>query len=43
MPFQCRRVGAELNLARRLTAKAISGLVPFARYIKALMALKYGY
>jgi len=33
-------VGAELNLATRLTANAISDLVPFARYINAPMALK---
>ncbi|KAK9124163.1 hypothetical protein Sjap_013765 [Stephania japonica] len=40
-PFQCLRVGEELYLASRLTAKAISGLVQFARYISAPIALKY--
>ena len=30
-PLQCLLVGAELNLANRLTANAISGLVPFAK------------
>ncbi|KAK9167068.1 hypothetical protein Scep_002259 [Stephania cephalantha] len=41
-PFQCLRVGDELYLASRLTAKAMSGLVQFARYISAPIALKYG-
>ncbi|KAK9115980.1 hypothetical protein Sjap_014927 [Stephania japonica] len=41
-PFQCLRVAEELYLASRLTAKAISGLVQFARYISAPIALKYG-
>ena len=42
IPFQCLRVGQELNLANKFTAKAISGLVLFARYISAPMALRYG-
>ncbi|KAK9114389.1 hypothetical protein Syun_021186 [Stephania yunnanensis] len=42
IPFQCLRVGEELYLASRLTAKAMSGLVQFARYISAPIALKYG-
>jgi hypothetical protein len=36
-------VGATLNLASKFTAKAISGLVLFARYISAPIALRYGY
>jgi hypothetical protein len=36
-------VGAALYLASRITAKAISGLLLFARYISALMTLRYGY
>ncbi len=42
IPFQCLRVGDELNLANRLTAKAISGRVQLARYIRAPIALRYG-
>jgi hypothetical protein len=36
-------VGAALYLVSLFTAKAISGLVLLARYISALMALRYGY
>jgi hypothetical protein len=36
-------VGAALNLASKLTTKAISGLVLFARYISAPRVLRYGY
>ena len=42
MPFQCLRVGAELNLANKLTENAISGLVHCAKYNKAPIALRYG-
>jgi len=41
-PFQCLCVGDELNLAKRLIANDISGLVQFARYIRAPIALRYG-
>ena len=40
--FQCLLVGAELYLASKLTENAMSGLVQFARYISALIALRYG-
>ena len=33
-PFQCLRVGAELNLANKLTENAIFGLVHCANYTK---------
>jgi hypothetical protein len=36
-------VGATPNLTSKLTAKAILGLVLFARYISAPMTLRYGY
>jgi hypothetical protein len=36
-------VGATLYLASRFTAKEISGLVLFTRYISAPMTLRYGY
>jgi hypothetical protein len=36
-------VGAALYPVSKFTAKAISGLVLLARYISALMALRYGY
>jgi hypothetical protein len=36
-------VGAAQYLASKFTAKAISGLVLFARYISTPMALRYGY
>jgi hypothetical protein len=36
-------VGDALYLASKFTAKAISGLVLFARYISAPIALRYGY
>jgi hypothetical protein len=36
-------VGAALYLVSRFTAKAISGIVLFARYISASMTLRYGY
>jgi hypothetical protein len=36
-------VGAALYLASKFTAKAISGLVLFARYVSASMTLRYGY
>ena len=42
IPFQCLWVRDELNLANRLTAKAISGQVQYARYIRAPIALRYG-
>ncbi|GKC33676.1 hypothetical protein Tco_1046060 [Tanacetum coccineum] len=42
IPFQCLFVGDELNLANKLTAKEMSGLVQFVRYIRAPIALKYG-
>ena len=42
MPFQCLLVGAELYLARRLTENAISGLVHWAKYNNAPIALRYG-
>jgi hypothetical protein len=39
-PFQYHLVGVEMNLASRLTAHAISGPVPSARYINAPIALR---
>jgi hypothetical protein len=36
-------VGATLYLASKFTAKAISDLVLFVRYISAVIALRYGY
>ena len=42
IPFQCLLVGAELYLASKLTEDAMSGLVQFARYISASIALRYG-
>ena len=42
IPFQCLLVGAELYLANKLTEKAMSGQVKFARYISAQFALRYG-
>ncbi|GKD26690.1 hypothetical protein Tco_1232904, partial [Tanacetum coccineum] len=42
IPFQCLLVGDELNLANKLTAKEMSGLVQFARYIRAPITLRYG-
>jgi hypothetical protein len=36
-------VGAVLYLVSKFTTKAILGLVLFARYISAPMALSYGY
>jgi hypothetical protein len=35
-------VGVKLYLANKLTAKAISSLEQFARYISAPVALRYG-
>jgi len=35
-------VGVKLYLANKLTIKAISGLVYFARYTSAPIALRYG-
>ena len=42
IPFQCRLVGSELNLASTFIAKAISGLVHCARYNKSPIAFRYG-
>jgi hypothetical protein len=42
MPTQCLLVGAALYLASKFTAKAISGLVRFARYMSDPMTLRYG-
>jgi hypothetical protein len=36
-------VGSALYLASRFTTNAISGIVLFARYISALITLRYGY
>jgi hypothetical protein len=36
-------IGAILYLTNKFTAKAISGLVLFVRYISAPMTLRYGY
>jgi hypothetical protein len=43
IPFQCLLVGYALYLASKFTSNAISGLVLFARYINAPIALRYGY
>ncbi|KAK9157949.1 hypothetical protein Scep_004523 [Stephania cephalantha] len=40
-PFQCLQVREELYLLSRLTTKAMSSLLQFARYISASIALKY--
>ncbi|KAM3356399.1 hypothetical protein P3S68_023113 [Capsicum galapagoense] len=39
--FRCLLIGAELYLANKLTEKAISGLVVFARYITTPIGLRY--
>ena len=39
--FQCLLVGAELYLAIKLIENVMSGIVQFARYISALIALRY--
>jgi hypothetical protein len=36
-------VGVALYLASKFTVKAISSLILLARYISALMSLRYGY
>jgi hypothetical protein len=41
-PVQWRLVGAVLCRASKFTANAISDLVQFARYMRTLMALRYG-
>ena len=40
--FKCLLVEAELYLASKLIENVISGLVQFARYIIAQIALRYG-
>ena len=42
IPFQCLQVGAEPYLANKLTEKAMSEREQLARYISALITLRYG-
>ena len=42
IPFQCLLDEAKLYLASKLIKNAMSGLVQFARYISAPIALRYG-
>ena len=43
IPFQCLLVGSALYVASRFTSNAMSGLVLFARYSSAPIALRYTY
>ena len=40
--FQCLLVGAKLYLASKLTKNVMFGLIQFARYFSAPIALRYG-